>query len=117
MPKVFSPRLMHSDSEVASLLERLVDVKKFQGRLVEGPDIFIQAMEIVEEISHRAAKVQVYATMSSAVDATDQQGAAMNGKATSALAQVSAATSFVDPELLSIGEHNTAPMACQMIRA
>ena len=89
-------------SEVASLLERLMDVKKFQGRLVEGPDIFIQAMEIVEEISHRAAKVRVYATMSSAVDATDQQAAAMNGKAASALAQVSAATSFVDPELLSI---------------
>src|SRR6266487_523585 len=28
----------------------------------------------------------------------------MNGKATSALAQVSAATAFVDPELLTIGE-------------
>ncbi len=92
------------DSEVASLLERLMDVKKFQGRLGEGPDIFLQAMEIMEEISRRAAKVRVYATMSSAVDAANQQAAAMNGKAASALAQVSAATSFVDPELLSIGE-------------
>jgi oligoendopeptidase F len=42
--------------------------------------------------------------MSSAVDAADQQAAAMNGKSSSALAQVSAATSFLDPELLAIGE-------------
>ena len=61
-------------------------------------------MNAIEVLARRAAKVQVYATMSSAVDATDQQAAAMNGRATSALARVSAATSFVDPELLSIGE-------------
>ncbi|HET9588278.1 MAG TPA: oligoendopeptidase F, partial [Anaerolineales bacterium] len=52
----------------------------------------------------RAAKVRVYASMSSAVDATDQQAAAMSSRATSALAQASAATAFVDPELLAIGE-------------
>ncbi len=92
------------DREVASLLEKLADVKRFQSKLKEGPETFIQAMEILEEVSRRAAIVRVYATMSSAVDATDQQAAAMNGKATSALAQVSATTSFVDPELLSIGE-------------
>jgi oligoendopeptidase F len=61
-------------------------------------------MEIIESISKRAAKVQVYATMSSAVDTGNQQGAAMSGKAMSALAQVGAAMSFVDPELLSMGE-------------
>ncbi len=92
------------EGEVASLLGRLMDVKKYQGRLGEEPDIFLQAMEIMEEISRRAAKVRVYATMSSAVDATNQQAAAMNGKAASTLAQVSAATSFVDPELLSLGK-------------
>ncbi|HEY7506596.1 MAG TPA: M3 family metallopeptidase, partial [Nitrososphaera sp.] len=92
------------NSEVDSLLERLLDIKKYQGHLGEGPDTFLHAMDIIEEISQRAAKVRVYATMSSAVDATDQQAAALSGKASSALAQVSAGTSFVDPELLSIGE-------------
>jgi oligoendopeptidase F len=48
--------------------------------------------------------VQVYASLSSSVDTANQLGASMNSKAMSALAQVSAATSFVDPELLSIGE-------------
>jgi oligoendopeptidase F len=92
------------DAEVKSLIESLAEVKKFQGRLGESPDTFLESMEIVERISQRAAKVRVYASMSSAVDATDQQAAAMSGNATSALAQVSAAMSFIDPELLTVGE-------------
>jgi oligoendopeptidase F len=92
------------DVEVNSILESLPDIKKFQGHLGEDPDTFLQAMDAIEQINKRATKVRVYATMSSAVDATNQQAAAMNGKSTSALAQVSAATSFVDPELLSIGK-------------
>jgi oligoendopeptidase F len=92
------------DSEVNSLLERLADIKKYQGRLGEGPDTFLQAMDMIEEVSQRANKIRIYAALSSAVDATDQQAAAMSGKAASALAQIGAATSFVDPELLGIGE-------------
>jgi oligoendopeptidase F len=92
------------DAEVRSMLESLSSIKAFQGRLGDGPDVFIEATNAIEVLAQRAAKVQVYATMSSAVDATDQQAAAINGRATSALARVSAATSFVEPELLSIGE-------------
>lgn len=92
------------DVEVKSLVESLDSIKKFQSHLGDSPDMFLEAMEIIETTSKRAAKVKVYATMSSAVDTGNQQGAAMNGKAMSALAQVGAALSFVDPELLSIGE-------------
>lgn len=92
------------DVEVKRLVESLEDVERYKGHLAEGPDTFLEAMDVIEEISKQAAKVRVYATMSSAVDATDQAAAAMNGRAGSAIAQVSAATSFVDPELLAIGE-------------
>jgi oligoendopeptidase F len=92
------------DAEIKSLLDSLAAIKAFQGHLGDSPDTFLAAMNIIESLSQRAAKVQVYATMSSAVDTADQQGAEMNSEATSALAQVSAATSFIDPELLSIGE-------------
>src|SRR6266545_5892986 len=92
------------DTEVQSLLKSLPAIKAFQGHLGAGPDTFIAAMNAIDALAQRASKVQVYATMSSAVDAKDQQGAEMNGKATSALAQVSAATAFVDPELLTIDE-------------
>ena len=92
------------DAEVKAILESLPAIKAFQGHLRDSPETFLEAIDAMERLAQRAARVQVYATMSSAVDATDQQAAALNGRATSALAQVSAATSFVDPELLSIGE-------------
>ena len=92
------------DAEVKDMLESLPAIKAFQGHLGDSPDAFLEAMNAMEVLARRAARVQVYATMSSAVDATDQHAAALNGRATSALAQVSATTSFVDPELLSIGE-------------
>ena len=92
------------DAEADRLVESLPEVKKFQGHLGENPDTFLRAMEAIEEISKRAAKVRVYASMFSAVDATDQQAAAMSSKTSGALAQISAATSFVEPELLEIGE-------------
>jgi oligoendopeptidase F len=92
------------DAEVKNILECLPAIKAFQEHLGDGPETFIEAMDAIDALSQRAAKAQVYATMSSAVDATDQQGAELNSKATSALAQVSAATSFVEPELLSLGE-------------
>ncbi len=92
------------DAEVRELLENLPVIREYQGHLGDSPDTFLEAMTALDLLSQRASKVQVYATMSSAVDATDQQGAEINGRATSALAQVSAAASFVDPELLSLGE-------------
>ncbi|MBN8583418.1 MAG: oligoendopeptidase F, partial [Anaerolineae bacterium] len=92
------------DAELKSILESLPVIKQFQGRLGESIENFLAAMQALDALERRAAKVRVYATMSSAVDANDEQGASLNGKAMSALAQVGAAVSFVEPELLSIGE-------------
>ena len=90
--------------EVESILASLDSVKKFQGHLGDKPDTFIEAMNALDVLSQRSTRMRVYATMSSAVDTADQAGAAMISKAMSALAQVGAASSFVDPELLAVGE-------------
>ncbi len=92
------------EAEVESILASLDSLKKFQGHLGDSPDTFIEAMNAMDALSERAARMRVYATMSSAVDTADQAGAAMISKAMSALAQVGAASSFVDPELLTVGE-------------
>jgi oligoendopeptidase F len=92
------------NSAVDNLLASLNDVKKYQGHLGDSPDVFIEAMQFMDALAQRTLKIQVYATLSSAVDTADQVGAAMSGKAMSALARVGAETSFVDPELLLIGE-------------
>jgi len=92
------------ENEVKSIIKSLPAFRKYQGCLDEGPDTFIKAMKTMDKLSSRATKVQVYATMSSSVDSTDQGGAAMNEKAMNLMAQINAAISFIEPELLSIGE-------------
>jgi oligoendopeptidase F len=92
------------DIELQNILDTLPEIKKYKGHLGDSIDMFIEAVKAMDALEQRSMKVRVYATMSSAVDANDEKGAAMNGKAMSALAQVSAATSFVEPELLSMGE-------------
>lgn len=92
------------DAGLTGILEGLPEIKKYQGHLGEGVDTFLEAMQAMDALEQRSMKVRVYATLSSAVDANDEKGAAMNGKAMSALAQVGAAVSFVEPELLSVGE-------------
>ncbi len=92
------------DAEVKSILDALPSIQKYKGHLGASVDTFLEAMNAMDALEQRSTKVRVYATMSSSVDANDEQGAAMNGKAMSALAQVGAAASYVEPELLSVGE-------------
>ncbi len=92
------------DIEVQNILDTLPEIKQYQGHLSESVDKFIAAMQAMDSLEQRSMKVRVYATLSSAVDANNEQGAAMSGKAMSALAQVGAAMSFVEPELLSMGK-------------
>lgn len=92
------------DIELQNILDTLPEIKKFQGHLGDSVDVFLEALSALDALEGRSMKVRVYANLSNAVDANDEQGAAMNGKAMSALAQIGAATSFVEPELLSMGE-------------
>lgn len=92
------------DEEVKNILAYLPEIKKYQGHLGDSVDSFLEALHALDALEQRSMKMRVYATMSNAVDANDQLGAELNGKAMSALAQIGAAASFVEPELLSVGE-------------
>lgn len=92
------------DEEVKKILDALPSIQKYKGHLGDSVDTFLEALNAMDALEQRSMKVRVYATMSSSVDANDQTGAAMNGKAMSMLAQVGAAASYVEPELLSVGE-------------
>ena len=92
------------DAEVKNILDALPSIQKYKGHLGDSVDTFLEAMSAMDALEQRSMKVRVYATMSSSVDSNDEEGAAMNGKAMSALAQVGAAMSYVEPELLSVGE-------------
>jgi len=91
-------------TEVKSILDTLPEIKKYQGHLGDGVDIFLEAMHAMEALEQRTVKVRVYGNLSNAVDANDKLGAELSATAMSVMAQAGAAVSFVEPELLSMGE-------------
>ena len=93
------------ESERQRLLSDLDSVKKFTGRLHEGPAVMLEALDARDQLLVRAQRVYMYAGFASAVDTTDQEAAGMQGKAASMLGQVAAALAFIAPELISVGRN------------
>jgi len=92
------------EAEVKEILAGIPAVKQFQGRIKEGPATLLLAFQAVDELLARTDRIVVYAGFAHSVDTANQQAAAMEGKSQGVFGQVSAATSFLNPELLAIGE-------------
>jgi len=90
-------------AEVDSILASLPEIKKFEGALKDAATL-LQAFETIEGLMARMNRAYVYAGFSYAVDTTDQNASAMNGKAQGMYGQVMATAAFLNPELLAIGQ-------------
>ena len=91
------------ENEIKQILEDILAVKQFQGRLAEGPAVLLEALEAVHELLSCVQKAFMYAGFSYAVDTTNQHAAGMRSKAQGVYGQVLSAISFVQPEILAIG--------------
>jgi oligoendopeptidase F len=85
------------------ILDSLPDLEEFKGRLANSPRTLADALEVHETIIKEAGKVFVYAGMSHAVEATDQEAAGRYNKVHGMTGKVQAAAAFIEPELLAIG--------------
>ena len=90
--------------EADAILAAIPAVKDFQGTLSEGPAVLANALEAIEVLQVRAERVYMYAGFSYNVDTTDQAAAAMADKAGGIYGQVVAASAYLRPEMLEIGE-------------
>jgi oligoendopeptidase F len=90
--------------EVMSILKGLPDIKKYEGKLGESPEILLEAITATEALMKRVAYTFMYAGFSYNVDTTNQKSAALFGKAQGMFGRVMAAVSFINPELLQIGK-------------
>ncbi len=63
----------------------------------------VEALQARDELARRAGRVFAYALLGYAVETTDPGAVARFGRAQAADAQVTAATAFVEPELLLVG--------------
>ena len=85
------------------VLQALPNVIAYKGRLGESPTILADFLDCYEKTIRKALLVMVYASLSSAVDATDQEALARAGQGHSTLVRLNAATAFMNPELMTIG--------------
>ena len=92
------------EKEIQQITEEIPSVRKYQGRLSEGPSVLLEAIRSAHALIARIQIASVYAGFSYAVDTTNQEAAGMRGKAQSLYGQVLSAVSFLQPEILSIGK-------------
>ena len=92
------------EKEIKQIIADIPTIKKFQGRLKEGPSILLKALAAYEKLISRAQTAAMYAVFLYNVDTTNQQSAGMRSKAMGMYGQVASAVSFMQPEILEIGK-------------
>ena len=93
------------EKELKQVVEDTARIKQYQGRLAESPSVLLDAMSEYANLVSRAEIVSMYAGFSYHVDTTDQHAAGMRSKAQSMFGQVLSVISFMQPEILQIGEN------------
>jgi len=91
------------EKEVDQIGRDIEKVKRYQGRLAEGPSVLLDALDTSNDLLSRAQIAFMYAGFSYNVDTTNQKAGGMIGKAQGMLGQVISTVSFMDPEILAIG--------------
>ena len=86
-------------SESASFPEELA---AYQGKLGESAETLLSYLTRMEEISHQADRLFVYAMLRADEDTANSTHQAMKGKCFSFLVSLSSATAFEGPELVAI---------------
>ncbi len=83
--------------------EKIPALAAFRGRLNESPEILAEFLESYEQTIRLAARVMLYGQLEASVDTTNQSALARAGQGQSVIVKLTAATSFLDPELMAIG--------------
>jgi len=85
------------------VLSALPPLEAYKGKLSEGPKVLGDFYELYERTLRKASKVMLYGMLSMATDTTDQQAQARAGQGQGVYVRLNAATSFLNPDLMSIG--------------
>ena len=88
-----------------SKLPSLVDkVTNFKGKVTESAAMLKSAIEAVDELTRLAEKLYTYAHLKSDEDTSDNKNKSRLNKMAGYFAEVSGATAFFEPEILSCDE-------------
>lgn len=98
------PTVEDWEVELKRVNAELPTLKPYQGRLSESPAVLADVLRLADELRRRVAVLGAYAAIAYFVDTTAGPAADRYGRAQGLFGQFAAATAFIDPELLSIGE-------------
>lgn len=82
----------------------LASVIAFSGKLGQDSNTLYQALEAAEALTTLTDRLVFFAGMSSSVDTTDESATALWDQAQSLAARVAAAISFLNPEIVTLGQ-------------
>ena len=92
------------EAELAKLPDALTVLSAHEGRLADGPEVLVNCLGVMRQLTVRLGRVTTYAMLRYAVNVRDQVAAIDESRARGLMGQFRAAQAFVDPELLAIGE-------------
>ena len=88
--------------EFAAVDSLIPGLEGFKGRLGGSPAELKAWFAASEEVDRRATNLQVYVSITSSVDATDQAAVSRADRMRGLVSRIAAATAFAEPELLAI---------------
>ncbi len=89
---------------MAAVRAELPEIAAWQGHLSDGPTELVDILDGVQDYMTRVMKVAVYAFLTESVDTANQTSTERVGQAGSLFGQVGGTLSFIEPELLAIGQ-------------
>jgi len=96
------------DQDVARLESMLPDVTALQGTLGQGASVLLQALTLRDEMTKILYQLYIYASHRKDSDSTDPTGQALDERAGSLVARISAALAFIEPEILALPQETIA---------
>src|SRR6185503_15210782 len=90
------------DQDVARLEGMLPEVAAMQGTIGHGADKLLRALTLRDDIFNILYSLYVYASHRKDSDSTDPAGQALDERAGSLVARISAALAFIEPEILAV---------------
>ncbi|OPJ56372.1 oligoendopeptidase F [Alkalithermobacter paradoxus] len=82
----------------------LSDIEKYKGKLGDNAESLYNALSLYENIARTSESIYVYTHMKQHEDNTNTKNQALSGKSEMLSTEISTATSFIVPEIISIDE-------------
>ncbi len=92
------------ESELSGVEGKVAAISALEGSLASDSEQLLEALTLRDELARRLYGLYVYAHHLHDSDGTEPQGQALNERAGSFVARISAALAFIEPEILAIPE-------------